>query len=117
MYFSNSHESRDLPIPAVPTIDSEAGAAVVRGRVEELLGEPSSRSRPTNGDSTPTERPSPPRFAITRSACQSCTGSAFPFSSRSPAAWYATAASVARRVESPTSTVPASRRPGCGTRC
>ena len=68
----------------------------------------SSRSRPANGASSAAARPSPPRLATTRSARQSWTGSALPFSSCSPASSYAIAASDARRVASPTSTVPGS---------
>ncbi len=84
----------------------EPGAASSTVAWKSSFARRSSRSRPTNGDSRPTERPSPPRLAMTRRACHSWTGSAFPLSSRSPAAVYAIAASVARCVESPTRTVP-----------
>ena len=53
-------------------------------------------------------RPSPPRAATTRSARHSGTGSPLPFSSCVPASSKATAASAARLVASPTSTVPGS---------
>src|SRR5579859_2753290 len=68
----------------------------------------SSRSRPTNGVSSPSERRRPPTPAVTRNARQSRTCSDLPFSSKEPASSYTTAASLARRVESPTSTVPGS---------
>ncbi len=66
----------------------------------------SSRSRPTKGASRRSDLSRPPTPATTRSAWKRGTGSALPFNSWVPASWYATAASVARLVASPTSTVP-----------
>ena len=68
----------------------------------------SSRVRPTKGASRPDERFTPPLFATTRIARQSCTGSVLPFISCSPASSKAIVASVARFVASPVSTVPGS---------
>ena len=68
----------------------------------------SSRSRPTNGASRPVDFSARRAPATTRSARKSCTGSAFPLSSCAPASSNAIAASEARCVASPTSTVPGS---------
>ena len=80
-YFSNSHARRDLPIPATPTTESRCAFSSSAEAWKSSLTSRSSRSRPTNGGSSPAERPSPPRFAITRSARQSWSGSVLPFSS------------------------------------
>ena len=40
MYFSNSHESRDLPMPAMPGDRDELRLLLVGRAVEELLDEP-----------------------------------------------------------------------------
>ena len=45
----------------------------------------SSRSRPTKGDSRPSDRSAPPRPPMIRVARHSCMGSALPFSSWAPA--------------------------------
>ena len=40
MYFSNSHDSRDLPIPAIPTTETSCALPLLGGGVEELLDQP-----------------------------------------------------------------------------
>ncbi len=65
-----------------------------------------SRSRPTNGASSPSLRKPPPTLATTRAARHRRMGSALPFISWFPASSYTIEASVARRVESPTNTCP-----------
>ena len=71
----------------------------------------SSRSRPTNGGSSPALRPTPRRAADTRTARHSATGSGLPLSSKLPAGSHTIAASVMRRVASSTSTVPGAAAP------
>ena len=106
MYFSNSQERRDLPIPATPMIETSRARDSSAEAWKRSLTRRSSAARPTKGASSPAERPSPRRCAATRSACQRWTGSVFPLSSCSPASPNAIAASDARRVVSPTRTVP-----------
>ena len=108
MYLKNSHESRDLPVPATAITETRCAFDSPDEAWNSSLMTLSSRSRPTNGDSRPVERSAPPRPPITRTARQSCTGSALPLSSRTPASSYTTAASVARFVGSPTRTPPGS---------
>ena len=108
MYFSNSHASRDLPIPAIPETSTSWARLSSSEAWKRSLTSCSSRFRPTNGASSPAERIEPPRPATTRSARQSCTGSVLPFISCRPASSYAIVASVARFVASPVSTVPGS---------
>ena len=85
MYFSNSHASRDLPIPAIPGDEDELRARSSAEAWKRSLTSCSSRLRPTNGASSPAERIEPPRPATTRRARQSCTGSDLPFISCRPA--------------------------------
>ena len=40
MYFSNSHESRDLPMPAIPITETSCALPSSAERVEQLLDEP-----------------------------------------------------------------------------
>ena len=110
MYLSNSHASRDLPIPATPITETSARLALVGRGMEQFLDEPQlgARGRRTAPRDAST-RPSPPRPATTRTARQRRRGSALPFSSCWPASSYAIAASVIRRVASPTRTVPGLR--------
>ena len=107
-YFSNSHDRRDLPIPAGPLTRTRCARPVSALVWKRSFTRRSSRSRPTNGASRPDDRPSPPRLATTRRARQSRIGSVLPFSSCSPASSKAIAASAAARVDSPTRTVPGS---------
>ena len=81
MYFSNSHASRDLPIPAIPTTETRCAFFSSALAWKSSLTRRSSRSRPTNGGSRPVDFSAPARAAVTRSARKSATGSAFPFSS------------------------------------
>ena len=53
MYFSNSHASRDLPIPAMPVTETSCALLLVRDAWKRSLTRRSSRSRPTNGASSP----------------------------------------------------------------
>ena len=108
MYFSNSQASRDLPMPATPTIDTSVARRSSAVAWNSSLTSRSSRSRPTNGGSSAEDLSAPLRPAVTRTASQRGTGSALPLSACSPASSYATAASVVRRVASPTSTCPGS---------
>ena len=39
-YFSNSHDSRDLPIPAIPVTETSCGLALLGRGVEQLLDQP-----------------------------------------------------------------------------
>ena len=91
------------PIPITDTRCARASSALAWNR--SLINR-ISRSRPTNGDSRPTERSSPPRSAITRTARASSIGSALPFSRCIPVSSYTIAALLARRVTSVTNTVP-----------
>ncbi len=108
MYLKNSHASLDLPTPASPTTERSRAlpSSVVAWR--NSLSRRSSRSRPTNGGSSPVGRSDPPAPAMTRAARHSRTGSGLPFSWWVPASTYSIAASLALRVLSPTSTVPGS---------
>ena len=67
MYFSNSHESRDFPTPAIPMIETSRARRSSAEAWKSSLTRWKSRSRPTNGASSPTPRPRPRRVAITRS--------------------------------------------------
>src|SRR4051812_19174868 len=66
----------------------------------------SSGARPTNGASSCSIRPEPPRRATTRSARYAGTGAALPFSTCSPAGSKAIASAAAWYVVSPTRTIP-----------
>ena len=68
MYFSNSHASRDFPIPAIPVTETRCALRSSALPWKSSLTMRSSRSRPTNGGSRPAERWAPPRAASTRSA-------------------------------------------------
>ena len=108
MYFSNSQAVRDLPIPAIPIAETRCAFRSSADAWNSSLTRRSSRSRPTNGGSRPPDFSAPARPAVTRTARQSGIDSAFPFISCEPASAYRIAASVARFVVSPTSTVPGS---------
>ena len=66
----------------------------------------SSRSRPTNGASRPCDFSDPRRPDTMRSARHNGVSPSLPFSSKEPASSKTTVSSVARRVASPTYTVP-----------
>ena len=85
MYFSNSQARRDLPMPATPTTETSCARSLVRGRVEELLDEAELAVAADERRLEPAPTPRRRARAITRSARQSGTGSALPFSSCSPA--------------------------------
>ena len=85
MYFSNSHDRRDFPMPAMPVTETSCAFCSSAEPWNSSLTSRSSRSRPTNGASRPDERSAPFDPATTRSARQSGTGSALPFSSWLPA--------------------------------
>src|SRR5438093_1262280 len=56
MYFSNSHERRDFPIPATPTTDTRRARDSSALAWNRSLTSRSSAARPTNGASSPVER-------------------------------------------------------------
>ena len=85
MYLKNSHESRDLPVPATPITETRWPCDSPAEAWKSSLITRSSRSRPTNGASRPAERCAPPMPPITRTARHSGTGSTLPLSSRAPA--------------------------------
>ena len=60
MYLKNSHDSRDLPIPATPITETSCAFASPAEAWNSSLTSRSSRSRPTNGGSRPAERFAPP---------------------------------------------------------
>ena len=93
------------PMPETDTMWARPSSAVA---CSSCFSIDSSRTRPTNGGSRPSVRPSPRSAPTTRSARHSSTGCDLPLSSKLPAASWAIAASVARRVASSTSTVPGS---------
>jgi hypothetical protein len=68
----------------------------------------SSSVRPTNGGSSPSARPMPPRRPTTRTARHAETAPSFPLSVRGPTTAKTIACAAARYVSSPTSTVPGS---------
>ena len=108
MYFSSSQARRLLPMPPGPVIETRR---VRRSRPVVAIrsfSRRSSSSRPTNGGSGRSERPSPRRWATTRRARQAGTGAVLPFSVCWPASSKAIAALAARIVASPTRTVPGS---------
>ena len=112
--------SRDLPIPAIPITDTRCALPLVgRRRGSRSFTIRSSRSRPTNGASRPCDLSAPPRrrSPAMRPPQRDRLGLALQLEA-SPASSYATAASVARRVASPTRTVPGSAaRLDPATRC
>src|SRR4051795_12207359 len=61
MYFSNSQPSRDLPIPATPITDISWARRSSAAAWKSSLTSRSSRSRPTNGGSSPAEFNAAPR--------------------------------------------------------
>ena len=95
-------------MPAMPVTETSAALPSSAEAWNSSLISRRSRSRPTKGASRPEERWAPSAPATTRTALQSCSGSALPFSSWTPASSKTIVASVARRVVSPTST-----EPGC----
>ena len=111
MYLRNSQARRDLPIPAGPMTLTR------RGRPSRLVAWNRSRSwrssssRPTNGASRPSARPTPPRWATTRTARQAGTGATLPLSVCSATGSKTMASPAARIVASPTSTVDGSATP------
>ena len=106
MYLKNSHNSRDLPLPASPVTVTRRAVLFSTVSSATAMIVSSSRSRPTNGASSPTPRRAPPTPATTRSARQAWTGCSRPLTSCVPASSYSIAASLARRVTSSTSAVP-----------
>jgi hypothetical protein len=68
MYLKNSQESRDLPIPAIPVICTSCARDCSAEEWNSSFTSLSSRSRPMNGASSPSERSAPPRAAVTRTA-------------------------------------------------
>ena len=68
----------------------------------------SSRSRPTNGASSPSDLSAPRAPDTTLTACHTLCRPTLPLSSCVPASSYTMVGSVARRVVSPTSTWPGS---------
>src|SRR6266511_2867565 len=108
MYLKYSHPSRDLPMPAIPITDSRWAFRLSTVPWKISLTKRSSRSRPTKGASSPADFIVPRTPATTRKARHRGTGSAFPLRSWTPAGSYMIAASVERRVDSPTRTVPGS---------
>ena len=105
-YFSSSQARRLFPIPAIPTIEARRARPSRSVAWRRSLRSWSSSSRPTNGGSTRLLRPAPRRPATTRTARHAGTGAALPRRSCSPAASKTIASPAARRVASPTSTVP-----------
>ena len=97
MYLKNSQPRRDLPTPAMPTTETSCALPSSAQAWKSSFTKRSSRSRPTNGGSSPADLRAPPTPAVTRSARQSGTGSDLPLSSNSPAPWKAIAASEERR--------------------
>ena len=75
MYFRNSQDRRDFPMPADPITDTRrprlAALAWNRSLISVLAVAADER------DSRPTERSSPPRSAITRTRARERHGSAF----------------------------------------
>ncbi len=105
-YLRNSQARRDLPIPAGPVTDTRRRRPSRLVAWNRSLSRRSSSARPVNGASRPSLRLRPPRSATTRRARQAGTGLALPLSARSPTCSKAIAPPAARRVASPTSTVP-----------
>ena len=99
---------RDLPMPATPVTETSRVRCSSAVEWYSSLMSRNSLSRPTNGASRPTDLSAPARPAVTCRARQRCIGSALPFIACVPPSSYAIAASDARRVASPTSTVPGS---------
>lgn len=79
----------------------EVGAAFVGRALEQVLYHPSSRSRPTNGGSSPEDLGVPRTPATSRTARHRSTRPAFALSSKLPASSYTMVASGARLVDSP----------------
>ena len=59
MYFSNSHDSRDLPMPAMPVTETSCAFRSSAEPWNSSLTSRSSRSRPTNGASSAVDRSAP----------------------------------------------------------
>ena len=116
MYFRNSHASRLLPMPAGPMSDTRRTRRSRTVSWNRSLSIRSSRSRPTNGASSVSERPRPPARPPHAPPATPPPG-ALPLSCCSPTGSNTMAAVAARWVASPTSTVPAARPPGAATRC
>ena len=72
-------------MPAMPTSETRCALRSSAFAWKSSFRRRSSRSRPTNGGSSVFDLRPRPRPAMTRSACHNGTGSAFPFSSCSPA--------------------------------
>ena len=68
MYLRNSQASRLLPMPAWPVTETSRARRSRAVAWRQSLSRRSSSSRPTNGASSPRDRPGPPRSATTRSA-------------------------------------------------
>ena len=108
MYFSNSHASRDLPMPGTPTIDSSRCAPLGGGRVKELLGHAQLALAADEQRLEPAEA----AFSLPRRDDPECLPQrrlpALAFELVLPGVRVRPYASVARFVASPTSTVPGS---------
>ena len=105
MYFRNSQARRDLPMPAGPMTLTRRGRPSRPVAWKRSLSWRSSSSRPTNGASSASDRPTPPRCATTRRARHAGTGLTLPLRTWSPAGSKTIAPAAARWVASPTSTV------------
>src|SRR5947209_178756 len=68
MYFSSSHTKRLLPIPAGPVVDARRMRRSRPVVCRSSLRRRRSSSRPTNGASSVSQRPAPPRCATTGGA-------------------------------------------------
>ena len=85
-YLKNSHSSLDLPEPASPTTVTRRARRCSRALLEGVeITWASSRSRPTNGASSPAPRRAPPAPATTRNAVHACTACSRPLTMCSPA--------------------------------
>src|SRR3972149_3314329 len=84
MYFSSSHASRLLPMPALPTNDTSRARRSRPVALSSSLSRWNSLSRPTNGGSSTAARPAPPRPARIAMARQASTPSRLPLRSCSP---------------------------------
>ncbi len=106
-YFASSQVSRDLPMPPIPVTDTTRALPSRPVACSSSFSKRSSSVRPTNGGSIAI-RFAPSRSATTRKARHAPTGASFPFRASSPTASNAIAREAARKVASPTSTVPGS---------
>src|SRR5207247_1890985 len=80
MYLKNSQVSLDLPIPAMPEIETRCGFSSSAAPWKRSLIRRSSRSRPTNGASRLSDFSEPRAPETTRKARQRGMSPDFPFS-------------------------------------